>query len=65
MTTLKIGVCGASGRMGQMLIAAVLADVRCRLSAALDLPHSPLDGQDAGLRLGRATGKCPQRMPNE
>jgi 4-hydroxy-tetrahydrodipicolinate reductase len=57
---LAIAVAGASGRMGRMLIDAVLASADCRLSGALDLPSSPLLGQDAAavssVAGGRATG---------
>ena len=53
---LNIAVAGASGRMGHMLIEAVLASPDCQLVAALDLPGSPALGQDAGAFAGRATG---------
>ena len=53
---LKVAVAGASGRMGHMLIEAVLAHPDCQLAAALDLPGSPALGQDAGAFAGRATG---------
>jgi 4-hydroxy-tetrahydrodipicolinate reductase len=53
---LKVAVAGASGRMGHMLIEAVLASPDCQLAAALDLPGSPALGQDAGAFAGRATG---------
>ena len=53
---LRIAVAGASGRMGQMLIEAVLASGDCTLSGALDLPTSRTIGQDAGGFLGRTTG---------
>ncbi len=53
---LNIAVAGAGGRMGRMLIEAVLADPEARLAAALDVPGSPALGQDAGAPLGRATG---------
>jgi len=59
MTTLKqlpITVAGASGRMGHMLIEAILATDDCRLSGALDIAASPALGQDAGAALGRTTG---------
>ena len=50
MTTppLRIAVAGACGRMGRMLIEAVLAAPDCRLGGALDVPGSPMLGQDAG-----------------
>ncbi len=53
---LNIAVAGAGGRMGRMLIDAVLASGDCRLSGALDLPGSPALGQDAGAYTGRETG---------
>jgi len=53
---LRIAIAGAGGRMGRMLIEAVLADPEARLAAALDVPGSPALGQDAGAPLGRATG---------
>ena len=52
----NLAVTGASGRMGRMLIEAILASGDCRLSGALDLAGSPAIGQDAGAFLGRATG---------
>ncbi len=52
----KVGVVGASGRMGQMLIQAVSQSDHCELSGAVDLDGSPLLGFDAGQLLGIATG---------
>ena len=54
--TLKIAIAGASGRMGRMLIEAVLAAPDLTLAAALDRAGSPDLGSDAGALLGRATG---------
>ena len=54
--THRITVAGSSGRMGRMLIEAVLASDDCQLAGALDLPSSPAVGQDPGAYLGRATG---------
>ncbi|MBK1686582.1 4-hydroxy-tetrahydrodipicolinate reductase [Rubrivivax gelatinosus] len=56
MSLVSIAVAGASGRMGRMLVEAVLGSQGCRLSGALDLPGSPALGQDAGAFLGRTTG---------
>ncbi len=56
MASLRIAVAGATGRMGHMLIEAVLASGDCSLAGALDLPGSPALGQDAGAFLGRVTG---------
>jgi 4-hydroxy-tetrahydrodipicolinate reductase len=53
---LNIAIAGAGGRMGRMLIEAVLADPGCRLSGAVDVPGAPCLGQDAGAFLGRDTG---------
>jgi len=53
---LNIAVAGSSGRMGRMLIEAVLASDDCRLSGALDTIGSGALGQDAGLFLGQSTG---------
>ena len=53
---ITIAVAGASGRMGRMLIEAVLASADCRLSGALDIPGSALLGQDAGAFAGKHTG---------
>lgn len=53
---LNVAVAGAGGRMGRMLIEAVLASGDCRLSGALDQPGSPALGQDAGAFAGRVTG---------
>ncbi|PPE69655.1 4-hydroxy-tetrahydrodipicolinate reductase [Caldimonas thermodepolymerans] len=54
--THRIAIAGSSGRMGRMLIEAVLAADDCQLVAALDRPDSPALGQDAGAFLGQATG---------
>ncbi len=53
---LPIAVAGAGGRMGRMLIEAVLAAPDCRLAAALDRPGSAALGQDAGTFVGADTG---------
>ncbi|MEJ6003393.1 4-hydroxy-tetrahydrodipicolinate reductase [Paucibacter soli] len=53
---LRIAVAGASGRMGRMLIEAVLNAPDCQLAGALDLPGSPALGQDPAAFLGRSSG---------
>jgi 4-hydroxy-tetrahydrodipicolinate reductase len=53
---LRIAVAGASGRMGRMLVEAVLAAPDCALAGALDVAGSPSLGQDAGAFAGRSTG---------
>ena len=45
--SLSVAVAGATGRMGHMLIEAILASDDCRLGGALDLASSPALGQDA------------------
>lgn len=53
---LRIAIAGATGRMGRMLIEAVLDAADCMLVGALDVPGNPQLGQDAGAFLGRVTG---------
>ena len=53
---LRVAVAGASGRMGHMLIEAVLAADDMRLAAAFDIAGSPSIGHDACAFLGRASG---------
>jgi 4-hydroxy-tetrahydrodipicolinate reductase len=53
---LRIAVAGASGRMGRMLVEAVLGAPDLRLHGALDMPGSPALGQDAAAFLGRNSG---------
>jgi len=53
---LRVAIAGASGRMGRMLVEAVLDAPDCALAGALDTAASPLLGQDAGAYLGRTTG---------
>jgi len=55
-TALRITVAGASGRMGRMLVEAVVAAPDLRLHGALDVPGSPALGQDAAGFLGRTSG---------
>ncbi len=53
---LRIAIAGASGRMGRMLIEAVVAAPDCLLAGALDQANSPALGQDAGGFAGQNTG---------
>ena len=53
---LRVAIAGASGRMGRMLIEAVLDAPDLALSGALDMAGNPSLGQDAGAFLGRTTG---------
>ncbi len=54
--SLPIAVAGATGRMGHMLIEAIVATDDCRLAGALDIAASPALGQDAAAWLGKASG---------
>ena len=56
LTDLPITVAGASGRMGHMLIEAIMASHDCRLAGALDMAASPAQGHDAAAPLGKASG---------
>ncbi len=51
---LKLVIAGASGRMGQMLVQAVLDAEDLRLSGALDVAGSAQLGRDAAQGLGRS-----------
>ncbi len=53
---IRVAIAGASGRMGRMLVEAVLAAPDIELAGALDLASSPSLGRDAGEFLGRDTG---------
>ena len=54
MTTPGIVITGASGRMGRMLIAEVLASDACRLVGALERPGHDWIGRDLGEAMGGA-----------
>ncbi|MFZ3207424.1 MAG: 4-hydroxy-tetrahydrodipicolinate reductase [Geobacteraceae bacterium] len=49
---IKVAVCGAAGRMGSRIIAAIKETEGCGLSGALERPGHPLTGQDAGFIAG-------------
>ena len=53
---LPIAVAGATGRMGHMLIEAILDAQDTRLAGALDIAASPALGQDAAAWLGKSSG---------
>lgn len=53
---MQIAIAGADGRMGRMLIEAVLDSPDLDLGVALCQPGSAALGQDAGTFLGRSTG---------
>lgn len=54
MSKTRIGIVGASGRMGRMLIEAVLKDEQVVLGGAFDQPGSPAIGKSAGELVGLA-----------
>ncbi|MEA5097439.1 MAG: 4-hydroxy-tetrahydrodipicolinate reductase [Burkholderiaceae bacterium] len=56
MNKMKIAVTGASGRMGRMLIEAIINADDASLAGALDLPSSPNVGTDASQFLGKPCG---------
>ncbi len=53
MSKMNIAVAGASGRMGRMLIEAIVADPDATLAGALDIAASPAIGRDAAAFLGK------------
>ncbi len=56
MNAMKIAVAGASGRMGRMLIEAIVADPDAQLAGALDIAAAPSIGTDAAAFLGQPAG---------
>jgi 4-hydroxy-tetrahydrodipicolinate reductase len=56
LTPHRIAIAGASGRMGQMLIEAVMKAPDCQLSGALDVAASPGLGKDASAFTGQSSG---------
>lgn len=48
MTTTRIAICGAAGRMGRALIHAIENRTDVKLAAAIERPESSLIGADAG-----------------
>jgi 4-hydroxy-tetrahydrodipicolinate reductase len=52
----RVAIAGTGGRMGQTLVAAIVARQDITLAAALEVAGSPLLGRDAGGPLGQATG---------
>jgi 4-hydroxy-tetrahydrodipicolinate reductase len=56
MTATRIGIVGAGGRMGRMLIEATLKDEQLVLGAVFDQPSSPTIGKAAGDLVGMASG---------
>lgn len=54
MSATRIGIVGAGGRMGRMLIEATLKDEQLELGAVFDQPGSPMLGRTAGELVGMA-----------
>ena len=54
--THRVAIAGASGRMGQMLIEAVMQASDCQLAGALDIATSPALGKDASAFTGQNSG---------
>jgi len=52
MADIRIGVAGAAGRMGRMLVAEAHALPGCVVAAASEAPGNPAIGQDAGALAG-------------
>ena len=52
----RIAIAGAGGRMGRMLIEAVVHAPDMQLAAAFDMPNSPHLGTDAAAFLGQPAG---------
>ena len=52
MERLKVGICGASGKMGKALIKAVINNVNLELAGALEYAESQNLGKDAGETAG-------------
>lgn len=54
MTAYRIGVVGAAGRMGRMLIATIAATPGCTVAGGAERPGNPAIGQDVGTLAGLA-----------
>jgi len=49
---IRVAVCGASGRMGRLVVRQVVMQKDMKLVAAIDAPENPMIGKDAGLVAG-------------
>lgn len=49
---INVAVTGASGRMGALIINTILEQDDIQLVAAIEAPHTPLQGKDVGELLG-------------
>jgi len=50
--SIRVGVCGAGGRMGRSIIELAAGRAELRVSAAFEVPASKLLGEDAGVLAG-------------
>lgn len=55
---MKIGIVGCAGRMGRMLMEAVLTTEGCRLSGGTERPGADSVGRDVGELMGRGALGC-------
>ena len=53
---IRVAVAGTGGRMGKMLVEAVIDAPDCELVGALEVAGAPALGRDAGEAIGRTTG---------
>lgn len=49
---IDVAVTGAGGRMGSKIIKSILQQDDMRLAAAIEAPHTPLEGKDVGETMG-------------
>ena len=52
MTTIRLGIQGAAGRMGKRLVALGNEDPQLTITAAIDAASHPQLGEDAGTLAG-------------
>ena len=57
--SLKIGVVGASGRMGRMLINIISNTSGCEIAGATEAPDSESLGEDSGILAGVGENNIP------
>ena len=57
----RVGVTGACGRMGALIVQLVAEDPSLKLAAALEAPGHPKLGQDAGIAAGSAEAPSASR----
>lgn len=57
----RVGICGAAGRMGTALVSACQNSEQIQLTAAIEHADNPALGSDAGLLIGQTTGVLIQK----